>query len=80
VASVQDAKALLREARGNMDRRKNYRQAPYKKGYEIHNVHNPLSRSREMDAGNDLRHIKWTESAATKADWSQGHIFFGDLL
>ena len=78
VASVQDAKALLREARGNMDRRKNYTRVPYSKGYEVHNTHNPLSRAREVAAGNDLRHIKWTEGRGP--DWSQGHIFFGNVF
>jgi RHS repeat-associated protein len=79
VATVQDAKALLREARGNMDRRKNYTQAFYRKGYEVHNAQNPLSRAREMAVGNDLRHIKWTEGTS-KADWSEGHIFFGNVF
>ncbi|BBA33020.1 YD repeat [Methylocaldum marinum] len=79
VATIQDAKALLREARGNMDRRKNYTQAFYRKGYEVHNAQNPLSRARETAVGNDLRHIKWVEGTS-KNDWSEGHIFFGNVF
>jgi RHS repeat-associated protein len=79
VETIQDAKALLREARGNMDRRKNYTQALYSKGYEVHNTHNAASRAREMAVGNDLRHVKWTEGTS-KADWSEGHIFFGNVF
>jgi len=52
--SATDAKALLKEARGNMDRRKNYTNQSYKKGYETHNTQN----SRELGAGNDLQHLK----------------------
>ena len=66
-------------ARGNMDRRKNYTAVPYSKGYEVHNTHNAYSRNREMAVGNDLRHIKWQEGTS-KADWSEGHIFFGNVF
>jgi hypothetical protein len=52
--SATDAKSLLEEARGNMDRRKQYTTAPYKKGYEMHNDQN----ARELGAGNDLQHLK----------------------
>jgi hypothetical protein len=72
VASIEDAKALLREARGNMNRYKNYTSKSYEKGFEIHNHKN----ARELAAGNDLRHIKWTDWNA--ANPGQGHIFFGD--
>ncbi len=79
VETIQEAKQLLREARGNMDRRKNYTKVKYSKGYEVHNTHNATSRAREMAVGNDLRHIKWQEGAS-KADWSEGHIFFGNVF
>jgi RHS repeat-associated protein len=79
VETIQDAKALLREARGNMDRRRNYTPVSYNKGYEVHNTHNAASRAREMAVGNDMRHIKWQEGTS-KADWSEGHIFFGNVF
>lgn len=79
VETIQDAKALLREARGNMDRHRNYTDVVYRKGYEVHNVHTATSRAREMAVGNDLRHVKWVEGTS-KADWSEGHIFFGAPL
>ena len=69
VATASDAKALLNEARGNMNRYKQYskdRGVTYKKGYETHNVQN----SRELGAGNDLQHIKWKDSK------SGGHIYY----
>jgi hypothetical protein len=51
-----------------MDRRKNYShdQEKYLKGYENHNHLN----ARELQAGNNLRHLKWYDNGA------QGHIFF----
>ena len=64
--TATDAKSLLREARGNMDRRKNYTNQNYKKGYETHNVQN----SREMGAGNDLQQLKWKDGK------SGGHIYY----
>jgi hypothetical protein len=77
--TIQDAKALLREARGNMDRRRNYTPVLYNKVYEVYNTHNAASRAREMAVGNDMRHIKWQEGTS-KADWSEGHIFFGNVF
>jgi hypothetical protein len=64
--SATDAKRLLEEARGKMDRRKAYTQDNYKKGYESHNSKN----ARELEAGNDLQHIKWKDGK------SGGHIFY----
>ena len=64
--TATDAKALLKEARGNMDRRKNYTNDSYKKGYETHNVQN----QRELGAGNDLQHVKWKDGK------SGGHIYY----
>ncbi len=64
--TATDAKALLNEARGNMDRLKNYTKQSYKKGYETHNVQN----SRELGAGNDLQHLKWKDGK------SGGHIYY----
>jgi hypothetical protein len=60
---------LLKEARGNMNRYKNYAKdkgVTYKKGYETHNVQN----SRELGAGNDLQHMKWKDGK------SGGHIYY----
>jgi len=64
--TASDAKDLLKESRGNMDRRKQYTDESYKKGYEVHNDQN----ERELTAGNDLQHIKRYDGK------SQGHIFF----
>jgi RHS repeat-associated protein len=64
--TASDAKDLLNESRGNMDRRKQYTDESYKKGYEVHNDQN----GRELSAGNDLQHMKWYDGK------SQGHIFY----
>ena len=64
--NATDAKALLKDARGNMDRRKNYTNDSYKKGYETHNAQN----QRELGAGNDLQHVKWKDGK------SGGHIYY----
>ena len=66
--TASDAKALLKEARGNMDRRKQYATAEnsYRKGYEVHNDQN----ARELEACNDLQHLKWKDAKAG------GHIFY----
>jgi RHS repeat-associated protein len=64
--TAADARQLLKEGRGNMDRRKQYRPDKYKKGYETHNSKN----ARELDAGNDLQHIKWKDGK------SGGHIYY----
>ena len=65
VKTATDAKKLLKEARGNMDRRKNYTNKG-RKWYEVHNVQN----DRELEVGNDLRHLKW------KDEKSGGHVFY----
>jgi hypothetical protein len=64
--SATDAKRLLKESRGNMDRRKQYTDDTYKKGYETHNDQN----KRELDVGNDLQHLKWKDGKAG------GHIYY----
>ena len=71
VESATDAKALLKEARGNMDRRKRYTTQKYKKGSEMH-----PSESHTVNAPhNDLPHIKWKDWHA-KDNPGAGHIFF----
>jgi hypothetical protein len=60
VETATDAKELLKQSRGNMNRYKNYSKdkgVTYKKGYETHNSQN----AREVGAGNDLQHIKWKD-------------------
>ena len=64
--TASDAKKLLKEGRGNMDNRNNYTNDTYKKGYEVHNSQN----QRELDAGNDLQHLKWKDGK------SGGHIYY----
>ena len=64
--NATEAKKLLLEARGNMDRRKQYTNTKYNKGYEVHNSQN----DRELRAKNDLQHLKWKDGK------SGGHIFY----
>ena len=66
VATAADARALLTEARGRMNRYKQYTQQAYRKGFEIHNQMN----QRELAVGNNLQHLKWRDGK------SGGHIFF----
>ena len=67
VESASDAKDLLLESRGNMNRYKQYEENKrYSKGYEVHNQIN----DREMDVGNNLQHIKWKDSK------TGGHIYY----
>ena len=55
VLNLPFAKDLLREARGNINRRKQYTRDKYDKDYDVRNQQN----QRKTDAGNDLRHLKW---------------------
>ena len=64
-ATASDAKTLLKEARGNMNRRKQYTNDK-NKNYEVHNDQN----AREVGAGNNLRHLKWKDGKAG------GHIYY----
>ena len=66
VETATDAKKLLTETKGKMNRYKNYTKKTYKKGYEVHNVKN----AREASVGNTLQHIKWKDGKAS------GHIFY----
>jgi RHS repeat-associated protein len=89
VANAADAKALLTQARGGMDRRKMYsNDGDYSKGYQVHKPQpgadrggNRLPakerwRKGEVDGGvgNDRPHIKWKDQNGR----DQGHIFFDD--
>jgi RHS repeat-associated protein len=70
VATATEAKMMLKEARGNMNRYKRYTDKAYKKGFEMH-PSEALSRNAPH---NDLPHVKWK-------DWigpndGTGHIFF----
>jgi len=69
VGTLKDAKSLLKDSRGNMNRYKQYvkdKGVTYKKGYEVHNQKN----ARELGAGNDLPHLKWKDGK------SGGHIYY----
>lgn len=67
VKSASDAKALLKESRGNMNRYKPYRERG--KGYSFHpNESNTLNAPH-----NNLPHIKWVDNTGNKG---KGHIFF----
>jgi hypothetical protein len=76
VANRADAALLLQQARGNMDRRRNYTPDAYGKGFEVHNAQIPTSRAREMAVGNNLPHVKWRDNSGSS--WGGGHIFFGE--
>jgi hypothetical protein len=67
VRTATEAKQLLAEALGNMNRYGNYAHdaLSYEKGFEVHNVMN----AREL-AVHDLQHIKWF------ANNTSGHIFY----
>ena len=69
--TASDAKDLLKEARGNMDVRKRYTDAKYKKGYEMH----PNEGHTKNAPHNDLPHIKWKDWTDDDIGGS-GHIFF----
>lgn len=65
--TASDAKSLLKDAKGNMNRYKNYTtKHQYRKGYEVHNDQN----ARELGVGNDKQHLKWKDGK------SSGHIFY----
>lgn len=72
VRSASEAKQLLEEARGKMNRYKQYTRdgrgpnRNYEKGYEVHNDQN----LQETAVGNDLQHLKWFDGK------SSGHIFY----
>jgi len=72
VRSAKEAKQLLKESRGKMNRYKQYTRdgrgphRNYRKGYEVHNEQN----LKEITVGNNLPHIKWFDGK------SSGHIFY----
>ena len=70
VPTATDAKNLLREARGNMNRYKRYTDKRYNKGYEMH----PNESATRNAPHNDLPHVKWKDWHST--DGGSGHIFF----
>ncbi len=71
VESATDAKALLQEARGNMNRYKRYdpRLKQSGKGYSFH----PNESNTANAPHNNLPHIKWVDNTGAKG---KGHIFF----
>ncbi len=70
VESASDAKAMLKEARGEMNRYKQYT-SDFNKGYEFH----PSEAGSINAPHNDLPHIMWKDwtSGATSG---KGHTFF----
>jgi RHS repeat-associated protein len=73
VSNIHDAKQLLKEGRGNMNRYKRYTNKPYKKGYEVH----PNEAHTQNAPHNDLPHLKWKDWHSADAP-GIGHIFFGE--
>jgi RHS repeat-associated protein len=72
VQSIADGKQLLKESRGNMDRRKRWTTDPYTKGYEVH----PDESFTANAPGNNLPHMKWKDWHAKEG--GSGHVFFSD--
>lgn len=72
VLTATDAKRLLKEARGNLDRYKRYSSKQYKKGYEVHPNESHTLRAPH----NDLPHLKWRDYASKTQQTGAGHIFF----
>lgn len=70
VETATDAKNLLKEARGNMNRYTRYTKKPYKKGFEMH----PNESHTPNAPHNDLPHVKWKDWLSP--DDGSGHIFF----
>ena len=76
VKTLEDAKKLLQEGRGNMNKVSRYT-SRYVKGYEIH----PSEATTNNAPFNNLGHIKWKDwsSSAKKAgNCGKGHIFISD--
>ena len=76
VATVQEGKALLKEAFGNMNRVRRYKRLPQGspqllKRFEVHNL-DKINKAREISVGNNLNHIKYVNGKQS------GHIFFGE--
>ncbi|MDG0873395.1 hypothetical protein L5D93_13290 [Paenibacillus thiaminolyticus] len=70
VESATDAKALLQEGQGNMNRYKQYSTKKYNKGYERH----PNESHAQNAPHNDLPYIKWKDWHSSTS--GKGHIFY----
>lgn len=71
VETASDAKDLLLESRGNMNRYKRYTTTKYTKGFEMHpNESNTINASN-----NNLPHIKWKDWS-NRGNNGRWHIFF----
>ena len=68
--TATEAKELLNEARGNMNRYKQYTSTQYKKGFEMH----PNEFNTRNAPHNDLPHVKWKDWLGNNS--GKGHIFF----
>jgi hypothetical protein len=68
VFNASEAKLLLQEALGNMNRYKQYTKKPYSIGYEMHQQ---FSGHEGRAITNDLQHLKWKNGSN-----GSGHIFF----
>ncbi|KQF21571.1 hypothetical protein APC04_00585 [Acinetobacter baumannii] len=75
VSSIDDAKKLLSDARGNMNKMPRYTNIGYMKGYEVH----PSEAVTNNAPHNNLDHLKWkdfSKSAKSMNNCGKGHIFF----
>jgi RHS repeat-associated protein len=69
--TATDAKNLLNESRGNMNRYKRYTDKQYDKGFEMH----PDESGTQNAPHNDLPHVKWKDWHSEDQSGA-GHIFF----
>jgi RHS repeat-associated protein len=75
VANEAQARALLRESRGEMPQFPTYTEDKYQRGFEVH----PNESHTRNAPHNDLPHIMWKDwSVSPKALGARGHIFFGE--
>jgi hypothetical protein len=74
VQTEEDAKDLLKEARGDIQQKPTYVDGKYKKGFEVH----PNEAGTRLAPHNDLPHIKWKDWEAGKSSGANGHVFFGE--
>ena len=77
VTTLEDAKKLLSESRGQMSKMNRYTSYKYVKGYEIH----PSEASTMNAPFNNNGHIKWkdwSQAAKIKGNCGKGHIFISN--
>lgn len=74
VETEQDARDLLKEARGDIPEKPTYTPDKYQRGFEVH----PEESGSAHAPHQDLPHIKWKDWSGGKSAGADGHIFFGE--